>query len=168
MTPETRSKITKGLKTTEFWVVLLMGVLTSIMVTVQEHSQNVLPIELQMKILGGLATAYVICRTALKLASLVATILRLDKGEALPVPAPPAGVKLPELSIPIPGAHRVIASVPSAPPRGQHNLGMVVDPDPSWTDLRAQELAAEDEKYKQLLRSAGEAPTVVVPQQPGA
>lgn len=153
MNPETRAKITKGLKTTEFWVVLLMGVLTSIMVAVQEHSTNVLPIELQMKIIGGLATAYVVCRTALKLAGLVATILRLDKGESLPVPAPPAGVKLPEVQLPIPG--------------GDSKKGLV-----PWTDLRAQELDAEakasDARLKQLLRRAGEEPTVVIPQQPGA
>lgn len=148
MTPETKAKITKGLKTTEFWVVLLMGVLTSIMVTLQDHAENVLPIELQMKILGGLATAYVICRTALKLVGLLATVLRLDRGEALPVPTPPAGVKLPEMPVPVlPGL-----GVQESP----HWKGYV-----SQNSLRAAELAAEDEAAKEaalraMLTQAGQ------------
>lgn len=100
MDPATKDKIAKGIKTTEFWVVLLMGILTTIMVSIQEHASNVLPIELQMKILGGLAVAYVVCRTVLKVMGLAATILRVPRGEPLPVPAPPAGVPLPELQIP--------------------------------------------------------------------
>ncbi len=171
MNPETRSKITKGLKTTEFWVVLLMGVLTTIMVTVQEHSTNVLPIELQMKILGGLATAYVVCRTALKLAGLVATILRLDKGESLPVPLPPAGVKLPEVQLPIPGALSAVTVPPAGPVLDQTERAIIAHVDPSWTDLRDQELkdqaAADERAFKLKLRRAGEEPTVVIPQQPG-
>lgn len=161
MTPETKAKITRGLKTTEFWVVMLMTVLTSIMVTLQEHADTVLPIELQMKILGGLATAYVICRTALKIANLVATVLRLDRGESLPVPAVPAGVKLPDVPVPqLP----VLGVAP----------GPVVQESPHWkgyvsaNSLRAEELAAADERERQeslkaLLAKAGQESVAVAP-----
>ncbi len=147
MTPETKAKITKGLKTTEFWVVLFMGVLTSIMVTLQDHAETVLPIELQMKILGGLATAYVICRTALKLVGLLATVLRLDRGEPLPVPAAPAGVKLPEMP------------VPTIPGLGISPVGHAAEviSYPSWTDLREAEILQQQEQARRVAVQAAQA-----------
>ncbi len=167
MTPETKSKITKGLKTTEFWVVLFMGVLTSIMVTLQDHAETVLPIELQMKILGGLATAYVICRTALKLVGLLATVLRIDRGESLPVPAAPAGVKLPEMPVPKMPGLGISPGIQAAE----------VVSYPTWTDLREKDIQAQQEQarqasLKELLRQTGPEqlprPPVVVSTAPAA
>lgn len=159
MTPETKAKLTRGLKTTEFWVVMAMGVLTSIMVTLQDHAENVLPIELQMKILGGLATAYVICRTALKVVGLVATVLKLDRGEPMPVPTPPAGVKLPEMPVPsVPGLG--LQSAPVAPTfqESPHWKGYV-----SQNAIRERDLAEAEERERQaglkaLLTHAGQQP----------
>jgi hypothetical protein len=161
MTPDTKAKITRGLKTTEFWVVMLMAVLTSVMVTLQDHAENILPIELQMKILGGLGTAYVVCRTALKIANLIASVLRLDRGEALPVPAAPAGVKLPEMPVP----QMPVLGMAAAP---------AVEESPHWKGyvsanaLRTEELAAADERERQaslktLLARAGQESAAVAP-----
>jgi hypothetical protein len=134
------------------------------MVALQDHADNVLPIELQMKILGGLATAYVICRTALKIANLVATLLRLDRGEPLPVPAAPAGVKLPEMPVPqLPVLGMAAAPAAPAVQESPHWKGYV-----SADALRAEELAASEERERQaslraLLARAGQESAAVAP-----
>lgn len=150
MTPEAKAKITKGIKTTEFWVTMVAGVLVTVMVYLQDQSANVLPVDLSMKLMTWLGVAYVICRTALKIVGVVVTLMRIDRGEAPPMPLPPAGVKLPEVPIPnLPGQR-----VP-------------------WTALRAQEIddqeRADAEMKQRLLAAnaaAGGAPPPYAPKPP--
>jgi hypothetical protein len=162
MNPETKNKISKGLKTTEFWVVLLMSVLTAAMVVLQDHADTVLPVELSMKVLAVLGSVYVFCRTALKLVGLVAYFMKLDR-DPLPVPLPPPGVSLPQVGMPL--APMAAAAAPIAPqPRqvaqsaGPAGTGSRLIP---WSSLRGEEIAEEEAReakeasLKEMLRQAG-------------
>lgn len=175
MNTDTREKIKKGLRTTEFWVVMLMSVLTAIMVVVQEHAENVLPVELAVKLLAVLGSVYVFCRTALKLVGTAAYFLRVDR-DPLPVPLPPPGVRLPEMTmrrpmgpggLAAPSSVASIAALPTAATTAEPSVRPSARPI-AWHTLRAEELQEEERQalLKKLLLDAAPRAEARVPAPP--